>query len=87
MPIDEDYGPQIYSSNADLCNVRRGMTYILLIVTGNALLYLDGWQAWRIVHGYALPQVVRRRDQAQGGRGTACGAVGASRHWRIDGGA
>lgn len=21
MPIDEDYGPQIYSSNADLCNV------------------------------------------------------------------
>lgn len=22
MPLDEDYGPQIYSSNADLCNVR-----------------------------------------------------------------
>ena len=21
MPLDEDYGPQIYSSNADLCNV------------------------------------------------------------------
>ena len=23
MPLDEDYGPQIYSSNADLCNVRH----------------------------------------------------------------
>ena len=22
MPLDEDFGPQIYSSNADLCNVR-----------------------------------------------------------------
>jgi len=22
MPLDEEYGPQIYSSNADLCNVR-----------------------------------------------------------------
>ena len=22
MPLDEDYGQQIYSSNADLCNVR-----------------------------------------------------------------
>ena len=22
MPLDEAYGPQIYSSNADLCNVR-----------------------------------------------------------------
>lgn len=22
MPLEEDYGPQIYSSNADLCNVR-----------------------------------------------------------------
>jgi leucyl aminopeptidase len=21
MPLDEDFGPQIYSSNADLCNV------------------------------------------------------------------
>ena len=23
MPLDEEYGPQIYSSNADLCNVRK----------------------------------------------------------------
>ncbi len=23
MPLDEDYGPQIYSSNADLCNVNK----------------------------------------------------------------
>jgi len=22
MPLDEEFGPQIYSSNADLCNVR-----------------------------------------------------------------
>jgi len=22
MPLEEDYGPQIHSSNADLCNVR-----------------------------------------------------------------
>lgn len=23
MPLDEEFGPQIYSSNADLCNVRK----------------------------------------------------------------
>lgn len=30
MPIGEDYGPQIYSSNADLCNVRNCYGYWLL---------------------------------------------------------
>ena len=27
MPLDEEYGPQIYSSNADLCNVRHFLCF------------------------------------------------------------
>jgi hypothetical protein len=30
MPIDEDYGPQIYSSNADLQNVN--LTFVLSLL-------------------------------------------------------
>ena len=29
MPLDEDYGPQIHSSNADLCNV--SLTSLMVI--------------------------------------------------------
>lgn len=40
MPLDEEFGPQIYSSNADLCNVSavvivlRSRTYGLIVSFG-----------------------------------------------------
>lgn len=34
MPLDEDYGPQIYSSNADLQNVRL---YLLSLMSNSPL--------------------------------------------------
>ena len=35
MPLDEDFGPQIYSSNADLCNVRSPVISSLYSLTEN----------------------------------------------------
>jgi Cytosol aminopeptidase family, catalytic domain len=32
MPLDQDFGPQIYSSNADLCNVRLFLRILSLMM-------------------------------------------------------
>ena len=29
LPLDEDYGPQIHSSNADLCNVNLAILVVV----------------------------------------------------------
>ena len=46
MPLDEDFGPQIYSSNADLCNVRLFPRHLWYVVS-DASCILDGWPASR----------------------------------------
>jgi aminopeptidase len=45
MPLDEDFGPQIYSSNADLCNVRLFSRNLSYFVPDNVSSLLDGWPA------------------------------------------
>ena len=43
MPIDEEYGPQIYSSNADLQNVNRSHSDFLAFRHINSCFMVDWW--------------------------------------------
>jgi hypothetical protein len=56
MPLDEDYGPQIHSSNADLCNVNvASFDCHVFLDTSYAL---DWWQAGRLLHRCDVPEVI-----------------------------
>jgi Cytosol aminopeptidase family, catalytic domain len=58
MPLEEDYGPQIHSSNADLCNVNT-ILFDLWCLLSDASYALDGWSVGRQLHRCVIPEVVR----------------------------
>jgi len=64
MPLDEDYGPQIYSSNADLCNVGHLPSYQRWLHL--ASFFLDWRETSRFMHCRAVPQSVRRWYRGKG---------------------
>lgn len=59
LPLDEEYGPQIYSSNADLQNVCRFIITKCPLLTSMVDWWFSGWQR----DCCTLPQGVRRRSR------------------------
>lgn len=81
MPLDEEFGPHIYSSLADLCNVRLMFIYPFLQFFSlrqrkrvNLILFLypcitckPEWRAKRIkLHGRLIPESFRGRHSDEG---------------------
>jgi Cytosol aminopeptidase family, catalytic domain len=58
MPLEDDYGPLIHSSNADLCNVRP-IHSVYITLMANAPLCTDGWQTGGKLHGCVVLEGVR----------------------------